>query len=129
MRFIKAAPVVQTLAATGTVTTAAVDITHMQGYCWTASWTDGSSVTGTYKVQVSPNAYVVDPPRNNLGVAAENPAAVWVDLPDSSTPVTGSAAYMWNVDAPYYTGTRLVYTATSGTGSAIIYFTARGVHG
>lgn len=129
MRFIKAAPIAQILAATGTVTTAAVDITHMQGYAWTASWTDGSSVAGTYKVQVSPNPYVVDPPRNNLGAPAENPDAVWVDLPDSATAVTGTSNFMWNVDAPYYFGTRLVYTATSGTGTAVVYFTAKGVHG
>lgn len=125
MRFIKAAPLVQSLATS--VTTPAVDITHMDGYCWTVSWTDSGSLAGSYKVQVSPNAYVVDPPRNASGVAAENPLAVWVDLPDSAKAVTGSSAFMWNVDAPYYTGTRLVYTASAGAGSATVYLTARGV--
>lgn len=125
MRFIYAPVQVYSLAAS--VTTPAIDITHMNGYCWTAAWTDGGSLGGTYKVQVSPNAYVIDPARNSAGIAAENPLAVWVDLPSSSAPVAGTDNYMWNVDACYYTGTRLVYTRSAGTGTANVYFTARGV--
>jgi hypothetical protein len=127
MRFIYAPVQPQVLPASGTVITPAIDITHMSGYCWTVSWVDGGAVTGSYKVQVSPNAYVIDPARNSAGIAAENPAAVWVDLPASDHPVTGSNVYMWNVDGSYYTGTRLVYTATSGAGTSSVYFTARGV--
>ncbi len=127
MRFI-AAPVITTSISVD-YTSAAVDITHMQGYCWTVNWTDSGSLAGSFKIQVSPNAYVTihDAPRNANGIAQENPLAVWVDLPDSAKAVTLSATYMWNVDAPYYTGTRLVYTASAGAGSTDIYFTARGV--
>ena len=84
MRFIKASPITQTLSGALTVTTPAVDITHMNGYAWTVVWADGGSLAGSYKIQVSPNPYVVDPPRDSAGVAQENPAAVWVDLPSSA---------------------------------------------
>ncbi len=127
MRFI-AMPVI-TVDLTSDYTSKAIDITHMNGYEWTVDWTDGGALAGAFKIQVSPNAYATwkDAPRDADGIALEDPDAVWVDLPDSTKAVTLSAAYMWNVDAPYYTGTRLVYTASAGVGSTDIYFTAHGV--
>jgi len=50
----------------------------------------------------------------------------WSDIADSSAPVTGTGTVTWNFQGVFYKWIRVVYTATSGTGTMNIRANTKG---
>lgn len=86
-----------------------------------AIWTGAGVPVGTFKIQVSNNAF-----KNNVGTddsANWNTSATWEDMPGSSCDAGGAAGHhMWELWKCGYEAIRVVYTRTSGTGTANLYF-------
>lgn len=108
----------QSLAASFNGSPYKVDFSH--GFSLCAQITDGGSINGSFKLQASNNAF--DANVNN----DTRSDAIWVDIPSTATAVTGTTAIFWNVGDCYYEAVRVVYTRTGGTGTALIYFLAKG---
>ncbi len=74
------------------------------------------SPTGTFKLQCTN-----DPGNPTLpGKVAQSSGVVnWTDIDDSSQNITEGGNHTWNVTDIGYLWLRVVYTATSGTGSLI----------
>lgn len=101
---------------------AALDVSHLEGFAIEAKWTESSAtLAGTLKVQVSNTAFL-----NNV-YQQEDPNAVWSDIAGSSVAVSGSGTQMWNVSSAYYKACRVVWTRTSGQGSIVVTYWAKGV--
>ena len=79
------------------------DIRTYQGYSIQAEYS-GSPV-GALKIQVSND----DP--------LDSPTQDWVDLADSEIAISSAGTYVFNVEIAYYGWIRLVWTATSGSGT------------
>lgn len=77
----------------------------------------GSSLMGSVKLQVSGE------PITSTDPTYQPSSASWVDYGGttnpSSQPVTGSGIVAWNVDAVGFPWIRVVYTASSGTGTIL----------
>ena len=100
-----------------------VFIKHLNGYSVvvTATWTSGT-LAGTFKLQASNDALTDD------NAEAANPTATWVDVagsPFSVSITSGSVSNMWNVSQPFYEYFRLVWTSSSGVGTANANFFAK----
>lgn len=81
----------------GNLTSTTIDTSRVSSVVFYASWT--GSPAGTLKLQVS--------------IDGTN----YVDLPDSPVIVSGASDFMWNVTDTNYDQIKLVYQATSGSGS------------
>lgn len=81
------------------------------------------SPVGTVKLQGS-----CDHGGSGMPGQPPNDAAVvnWNDIKDSSTAVTGAGIVDWNYNGVFYNWIRLVYTATSGTGSLTVTVKTKG---
>lgn len=99
----------------------AQNIDNIEGYSIVASWT-GTAPTGILKLQMSNNAFIYENTNNN-----PDPNAIWTDIPGSPYNVTAAGTYAWNVADAYYRAYRVVYTFTSGTGTASLYHYGKGI--
>jgi len=80
------------------------------------------TVAGTVKLQGS-----CDPGPNANFQAANDPYIVdWTDIANSSLPVTGAGTLTYDVVKTAYPWVRVVYTASSGTGTITARFNAKG---
>jgi hypothetical protein len=95
----------------------AVDITDYG--VGTATMT-ATALAGTIKLQACNNAFLDNVNSN------ENPAAVWVDVPSSSTAVSGATSILWNVSDVFYEAVRIAWTATTGNSTLVYYMIAKG---
>lgn len=78
-----------------------------------------ATLAGTLKLQGSNNAFT-DNYQNE-----ERADAIWVDIESSPIAISGSSQVGWNAEWAYYEGVRVVWTRTSGEGTALIYFLAK----
>lgn len=101
----------------------AIGVDHLEGLSVCIAVTETSaSLAGTLKLQASNNAFLDTNSNNTV-----DPNAVWVDISGSSVALTaGSGNYMFNVSEIYYRAVRIVWTSTSGEGTAIAYWHGKG---
>ena len=100
---------------------AAFGMDHLEGYSVTIKATESSAtLAGTLKLQASNNA-LADNVNNDADANA-----IWVDITNSSQAVSGTGSFAWNVADVYYRAFRVVWTRTSGQGTADIYIHAKG---
>lgn len=93
---------------------------RMAGFSILAAVTQTSgTLAGTLKLQSSNNAFA-----DNVNMDS-NANAVWVDIPNSSVAVSGSANVMWNTTDVFYESVRVVYTSSTGQGTFVPYFVAK----
>ena len=94
-----------------------IDVEAREGFSVIAAWTQTSgTLSGTIKLQASNNYTTQAQPM------ASNPDnATWTDVTGSLVNVSGSGSYGWNVSDVYYAWVRVVYTATTGVGTANAY--------
>ncbi len=101
------------------------ELPHMEGVSIQISTTSASTAAGTVKLQCSNNALL-----DNQGVNAPyvDPNAVWIDVAGSTNTISsGANSYMYNVAGVYYKWCRLVYTSSSGSGTALLVAHGKGV--
>lgn len=80
------------------------------------------TVAGTVKLQGS-----CDPgPNANFQAANDTQAVNWTDIANSSLPITGAGTLTYDVVKTAYPFVRVVYTASSGTGTISARFNAKG---
>ena len=107
MRHVKNYHMVTDQSMTSSSNSAAQDVGLYQGYAIQAVWT--GTPTGTLKLQATVNG------------------TDWSDIAGTSTSLTGSASsWLWNVTDILYESVRLVYTASSGTGTLNAYISKKG---
>ena len=96
-------------------------VERMAGYSILANIVESlATLTGTLKLQASNNAYL-----DNVNMNP-NPAAVWVDIPNSTVTLTGgNTTAMWNTTDVFYESVRVVWTHTGGQGTFTPYFMAK----
>lgn len=96
-------------------------VERLSGYSMFIVYTESSaSLAGTFKLQASNNAFK----DNTSGELRSD--ATWVDVASSTQTLTaGSGAIMYNVPEAYYEAVRIVWTRTTGQGSAQVYFIAK----
>lgn len=94
-------------------------LAHMIGFSIQAVIT--GTAAGTIKLQGSS-----DPVPDARFDAATFPVSNWQDILDSSEPVTGAGVVDYNVQGTFYNWVRVVYTASSGTGTIAVTFNAKG---
>lgn len=100
---------------------AAFPLASMEGFSVAGNIVTSDAV-GTIKLQASNNAI----PDNPTGV--ENPNATWEDISGATEVLASANATMLiNVADVYYNAFRIVYTRSSGTGTATFYIWAKGV--
>lgn len=98
-----------------------LNVEHLEGVSYVVDVTStGGPVTGSFKLQISNNAFLDNS-------SAVNPSATWIDYAGSAQAVSGTGVLGWNVTDLYFKAIRLVYTSTSGTGSAVANIQAKGV--
>ncbi len=105
--------------ASVTIISSPVTLESIYGFAIQSVFT-GSPV-GTLKLQAS-----CDPGTVTAGAYGTN-VNNWNDIPGYSTAISSSGNTMYNLDAQFYKWVRLVYTATSGTGTLSARFNAKGV--
>lgn len=94
-------------------------LAHAWGYSIQAIFT-GSPV-GAIKLQGSS-----DPVPDANFAAANYPVVNWTDIANSSTSVTGSGTVAYDVVKSAYNWVRVVYTASSGTGTITVQYVTKG---
>jgi len=83
---------------------------------------------GSFNLEVSNDIVPVDPSNTNpVGPDPAGNVVNWVTYTGSSTAVSGSGNFLWNVLEAGYRWVRVSYTATSGSGSCTITFSGKGV--
>ena len=87
---------------------------QIYGFSFQAVFT-GSPV-GTFKLQCS-----------NDDVKLESQVSNWSDIASTSQAVSAAGSILYNVNYAFYKWVRVVYTATSGTGSCDITYASKGV--
>lgn len=101
--------IVTNASMTTDVVSPMLDMSRIESIVFYAKWT--GTPTGTIKLQVSLTELDAD----------------FVDLPDSSQAIAGAAGkFMWNVADTNFDQIRLVYTATSSTGTLNVQVNAKG---
>lgn len=109
------------LSLNATFNGAAFGLDHLEGYSITARAIETSaSLVGTLKLQASNNAF-----EDNVNLT-EDANAVWVDIPGSTQNVSGTGNFLWNTSEAYYRAVRVVWTRTSGQGTANVWIHAKG---
>lgn len=106
MRIVPAEPIVTNATMSGNITSIPIQLNQDFAYAVAAVWT-GTPV-GTLKLQAS----------------IDN--VTYIDITGSPTPVSGPGNFMWNVEVCAYQFARMVYTATSGTGTLNAKTTIKG---
>lgn len=91
----------------GSITSETIDVRLQYGWSVIAAWT-GTSPSGTLKVQASPDG------------------ELWVDAGVSSSVSGNTGSLFINKEWQFYPYLRVVYTATSGTGSIDVWFAGKG---
>lgn len=102
-----------------------IDVSQMALASIQAEWT-GAPV-GSFKLQISND--ILPPAPSTSNPVGPDPAANvrnWSDYTNSTTAVSGSGNFTWNMVYVGYRWVRLVYTATSGTGSVSAAFSGKG---
>lgn len=102
----------------------ALCIDSMDGFSLSVTLTRAAgTLAGTLKLQGTAS----NPWTDNVGNYA-NAAAIWDDIPASSLAVsTGSTAtYSYNSSSSYYRGVRLVWTHSTGSGTYVADWFAKG---
>lgn len=96
------------------------------GYSIDIVLTIASSLNGTFTIQYS-NYFSSSP--NDLMDAQNIPTGSWVTLDSSSQAIASGTPNPlgYNVNLAYYRWIRLVWTASSGTGTATAYIIAKGL--
>lgn len=101
----------QALPATGTVVSNPIPIQNYLGYAVQAEWT--GTPTGTFTLQGSCDAGVI------LNNGTVTNVTNWTTISSTNISASGSAgSLLYNMPNSYYYWFQLVYTATSGTGTA-----------
>lgn len=97
-----------------------VDFSHGFSICLSITETS-ASLDGTLKLQASNNAF------KDLTNNEVRSDAIWVDIPSTSVTLNGGDdTVVWNVGDVYYEAVRIVWTRTSGQGTLLEYFIAKG---
>lgn len=110
----------ETLSMNVSTNGTAFRLDHMDGFSLQASWTESvAALAGTLDLQVSNNAY----DSNN----EVNPSAQWDDFAGSAVAVSGSGTFIWNVDPAMFKAVRIRWVRTSGQGSVVTNYWAKGV--
>lgn len=99
---------------------AAMGIEFVDGYSICASWTDAGSLAGSLKLQASNNPFT-----DNVNMTPASDA-VWVDIPGSTIAVSGVGSQFWNVADAKYSGYRIVWTRSGGSGTLSAYHLIKG---
>ena len=120
---MKVFTVVQSMPILGAdVNGTALNVEHLEGVSFIMAVTSSSGpLTGSFKLQVSNDAFTGNVNNN------ENPSATWIDYAGSAQAVGGTTTLGWNVTDLYFKAIRLVWTYSSGAGSASINIQAKGV--
>lgn len=107
------------LTASSTPVTYLVE--RMVGYSILANIVETvASLAGTLILQASNNAWL-----DNVNMDV-NPAAVWVDIPNSTVTLTsGNTTAMWNTTDVFYETVRVKWTHSTGDGTFTPYFLAK----
>ena len=121
---MRVAPIIlwtgQALPASGVVTSKAIPINQAYGYAVQVYWT-GSPV-GNFSLNGSCDPGQIDPDGTIVGVTN------WTTITGSSTAAGGMAGtILYNAPDVMYLWFQLVYTATSGTGTATATCSVKGV--
>lgn len=87
-----------------TFSSIAVDLNQYRGISISATSSSTAAISGTLKLQASDDFT----PRSSI--------VNWVDIPGSSSSVTGNDTVLWNIVDPYYRWIRIYYTPVSGSG-------------
>lgn len=101
-------------------TSAPAIVDHAWGYAIQAVIT--GTAAGTLKLQGSCDAG----PNANFQAANDPYVVNWTDIANSSQPVTGAGTVAYDVVKSAYPWVRVVYTASSGTGTISVRFNAKG---
>jgi hypothetical protein len=101
-------------------TSAAVNLNYRYGISIQAVIT--GTAAGTLKLQGSDDFGS----RNPIEPAGSNQVVNWSDIANSSAPVTGAGTASWNFQGSFYKWIRLVYTASSGTGTINVRANSKG---
>lgn len=78
-----------------------------------------ATLAGGMKLQASNNCF-----QDNVNSEVRADAA-WFDIESSDVSVSGSGSFIWNVPDVYYEAVRIVWTRSSGQGTAESYFIAK----
>ncbi len=97
----------------------AIDITT-QGIGNT-TFTSSATLSGTFRIQVSNNALLDNTNQN------PDPNAQWDDISGSTVSAAGTGQQMWNVSNAFYKAARIVWTSTTGQGTATVRYHGKGV--
>lgn len=97
-----------------TVLSNGVDLQQEWIYAIQANWS-GSAI-GELKLQASNDNVVVGPTGTNPSVNVVNWATI-AGTANSTSVQAGSSSFLWNVQYPGYRWVRVVFTASSGTGT------------
>lgn len=97
---------------------AAFYLERMKGFSIVVDKT--GTAAGTFTLEASNNAFT------DLTSGETNATATWIKITGSdATVITGSDQIIWHSPESYYEAVRIVWTRTSGTGSASIYSIAK----
>lgn len=111
----------QSLPATGIVNSNPYPTFQAFGYAVQVTW--AGTPTGTFTLQASCDVGVVNP-----STGAVTGVSNWTTLADTSSSASGSAgSAIYNIADVMYLWFRLVYTASSGTGTAVANASVKGV--
>lgn len=95
-------------------TSSPIPLKSIFGFSVQANYT--ATPTGTFKLQVS--TYPVQEGTTDI---PQPPSNDWVDLANSSFPISSSGSYIWNVSDVQFTWVRLVYTdGSSGASTSVV---------
>lgn len=104
-------PIIIAGDASGNLESTPAQIGSYLGY--TIQFIISGNPTGTATLQGSIDVGQPIPMQPVFGQGVTN----WEDIANSSYPVTGAGQIVWNVGRSFYKWVKVVYTATSGTGS------------
>lgn len=104
-------PILTAGDASGNLTSDPVPLEYQYGISIQAVIT--GTAAGTLNLQGSNDFGNVPPGGPDRGQGVTN----WTDIAGSSAPVTGAGTVTWNFQGVYYKWIRMVYTASSGTGT------------
>lgn len=119
----KSIPVISAGNMAVTITSPYIDVQNMVLGSIQASFT--GAPTGTIKLQCSniPSIYQTHQP---LSDQIPTPTEVWTDVANSQAAISAAGNVMWNIADIGYEKLRVVYTATSGTGSLTVVMVGKG---
>jgi len=90
-------------------------------YAYSIQAVHSGTAAGTFKLQGSN-----DPGDNGSGQGVSQPTN-WTDISDSPQAVSGAGSVLWDVTECSYRWVRMIYTATSGTGTLNAIINTKGI--